>query len=246
MLLLTQPKQKAAKRSIPAPSAARRFTPRANRSTAPRAAVRRPERNIRPATIRSGGISAGRTQRPATLSSRRRKRPASATPNERRRTMSKRRYKYWVLRSPSGDLYRTYSLSDFVKAQPEEFSNAKVAVHGLYIGSAASGWIVVYRQTMDGEMIARRPRKTAISGRFVPPPGKSTGSPISGSSSAIIQRIFQTSTQPPAPLLRSLAPPAPSVAGQFSPTRRPLLKSPHGAQLPFAATAAANLPGTLG
>lgn len=73
--------------------------------------------------------------------------------------MSKRRYKYWVLRSPSGDLYRTYSLSDFVKAHPEEFPNAKVAVHGLYIGSAASGWIVVYRQTMDGEMIASPPKK---------------------------------------------------------------------------------------
>ena len=73
--------------------------------------------------------------------------------------MSNRRYKYWVLRSPSGDLYRTYSLSDFVKAHPEEFPNAKVAVHGLYIGSAASGWIVVYRQTMDGEMIASPPKK---------------------------------------------------------------------------------------
>ena len=31
--------------------------------------------------------------------------------------MPKRRYKCWVLRSPTGDLYRTDSISDFVKAR---------------------------------------------------------------------------------------------------------------------------------
>lgn len=63
--------------------------------------------------------------------------------------MPKRRYKCWVLRSPTGDLYRTDSISDFVEAHPDDFPNAKVAVQMLYTGGA-EGWEVVSRQTVDG------------------------------------------------------------------------------------------------
>lgn len=46
--------------------------------------------------------------------------------------MSKRRYKCWVLRSPTGDLYRTDSISDFVKSRPDEFPNAQFATRQFY------------------------------------------------------------------------------------------------------------------
>ena len=72
---------------------------------------------------------------------------------------AKPRYKYWVLRSPSGDLYRTYSLRDFVEAHPEDFRNAEAAIHGFGLGCVENGWTVVSRQTTDGELVASPPRK---------------------------------------------------------------------------------------
>lgn len=65
--------------------------------------------------------------------------------------MPKRRYKCWVLRSPTGELYRTDSISDFVKARPDEFPNAKIAIRQFYICSVY-GWDVVSRQTEDGKI----------------------------------------------------------------------------------------------
>lgn len=66
--------------------------------------------------------------------------------------MPKRRYKCWVLRSPTGELYRTGSISAFVKAHPDEFPNAQFATRQFY-SCGVYGWDVVSRQTEDGELV---------------------------------------------------------------------------------------------
>ena len=60
--------------------------------------------------------------------------------------MPKRRYKCLVLRSLTGELYRTDSISSFIKDHPDEFPNAQFATRQFY-SCGVYGLDVVSRQT---------------------------------------------------------------------------------------------------
>lgn len=91
--------------------------------------------------------------------------------------MSKRRYKYWVLRSPSGELYKVYSLRDFVESHPEDFPNVKTSLRKFYHGGSARDWEVVSRQAMDGSVAPPPAKKLRTFWTLRSPSGEVYGVP---------------------------------------------------------------------
>ena len=91
--------------------------------------------------------------------------------------MPKRRYKYWVLRSPSGELYKVCSLRDFVESHPEDFPNVKTSLRKFYHGGSARDWEVVSRQAMDGSVAPPPAKKLRTFWTLRSPSGEVYGVP---------------------------------------------------------------------